>query len=121
MPTEGAGYIADGLAEVAVLFADLVGFTDQASRIPPTELVAILDELFARFDAVADLDGLEKIKTVGDEYMAVAGAPEPSDDPAVAGAAMALAIAKELAGMRWPTGDPIEARIGLALSPPWPA
>ena len=71
---------------VAVVFADMVGFTEQAGRIPPTELVATLDDLFARFDAIADRFGLEKIKTVGDEYMAVAGAPEPTADTAVAAA-----------------------------------
>ncbi|HSJ71144.1 MAG TPA: adenylate/guanylate cyclase domain-containing protein [Acidimicrobiia bacterium] len=114
MPTDGAAYIADGLDDVAVLFADIVGFTHQASRIPPTELVATLDDLFARFDAIADRCGLEKIKTVGDEYMAVAGAPEPSTDSALAAADMALAIHAELTGMRWPTGDPIAVRIGIA-------
>lgn len=117
MPTDGAAYIADGLDDVAVLFADMVGFTEQAGRIPPTELVATLDDLFARFDAIADRAGLEKIKTVGDEYMAVAGAPEPSADPAVAAAEMALAIDGELAGMHWPTGDPIAVRIGIASGP----
>jgi class 3 adenylate cyclase len=117
MPTDGAVYIADGLDDVAVLFADMVGFTEQAGRIPPTELVATLDDLFARFDAIADRCGLEKIKTVGDEYMAVAGAPGPSVDTAVAAAEMAIAIDEELAGMRWPTGDPISVRIGIASGP----
>jgi class 3 adenylate cyclase len=117
MPTEGAAYIADGLDDVAVLFADIVGFTEQAGRIPPTELVATLDDLFARFDAIADQYGLEKIKTVGDEYMAVAGAPEPTADTAVAAAEMGLAIDEELAGMQWPTGDPIAVRIGIATGP----
>jgi class 3 adenylate cyclase len=117
MPTEGAAYIADGLDDVAVVFADLVGFTEQAGRIPPTELVATLDDLFARFDSIADRFGLEKIKTVGDEYMAVAGAPEPTPDTAVAAAEMALAIDAELAGLRWPTGDPIAVRVGIATGP----
>lgn len=117
MPAEGAAYIADGLDDVAVLFADMVGFTEQAGRIPPTELVATLDDLFARFDEIADRFGLEKIKTVGDEYMAVAGAPEPTADTAVAAAEMALAIDEELAGSRWPTGDPIAVRIGVATGP----
>ena len=117
MPTDGAAYLADGLDDVAVLFADLVGFTDQAGRIPPTELVATLDDLFARFDAIADRCGLEKIKTVGDEYMAVAGAPEPSADTSVAAAEMALAIDEELDRLRWPTGDQIAVRIGIAMGP----
>jgi class 3 adenylate cyclase len=117
MPTEGAAYIADGLDDVAVLFADIVGFTEQAGRIPPNELVATLDDLFARFDAIADQFGLEKIKTVGDEYMAVAGAPDPTADTALAAAEMGLAIDEELAGLRWPTGDPIAVRVGIATGP----
>jgi class 3 adenylate cyclase len=117
MPTDGAAFIADGLDDVAVLFADIVGFTEQAERIPPTELVATLDDLFARFDAIADLYGLEKIKTIGDEYMAVAGAPEPIADTSAAAARMGLAIEEELAGRWWPTGDPITVRIGIATGP----
>jgi class 3 adenylate cyclase len=69
--------IADGFAEVTVAFADLVGFTALTSDMPPQDVVTLLNGLFTRFDAAAHDLGIEKIKTVGDAYMAVCGLPEP--------------------------------------------
>ncbi len=69
--------IADGFAEVTVAFADLVGFTELTSDMPPHDVVTLLNGLFTRFDAAAHDLGIEKIKTVGDAYMAVCGLPEP--------------------------------------------
>ncbi|MGQ0580334.1 MAG: adenylate/guanylate cyclase domain-containing protein [Reyranella sp.] len=69
--------IADGFAEVTVAFADLVGFTAMSSEMPPQEVVTLLNGLFTRFDVAAHDLGIEKIKTVGDAYMAVCGMPEP--------------------------------------------
>jgi class 3 adenylate cyclase len=110
-------HLADGFAEVSVLFADLVRFTEQAETIAPEPLVVILDEVFTRFDALADRFGMEKIKTVGDAYMAVAGAPEARPDHAVAAAEMALGIVEVLRGERWPGGEPMEVRVGVATGP----
>jgi len=115
--TGSAGHLAEALDEVTVLFVDAVGFTEQATRMPADELVAALDGLFSRLDALADRYGLEKIKTVGDAYMAVAGAPEPRADHAQAAADMALAIRDALVGVQWPTGDPIRVRVGMASGP----
>jgi class 3 adenylate cyclase len=109
--------IADGLEHVTVLFADLVRFTEHASRIAPNELVVILDDVFTRFDEVADRAGMEKIKTVGGAYMAVAGAPDPRPDHADAAAQMALDVMGCLDGARWPSGEPIAVRIGVASGP----
>jgi class 3 adenylate cyclase len=69
--------IADGFAEVTVAFADLVGFTAMSSEMPPQEVVTLLNGLFTRFDVAAHDLGIEKIKTVGDAYMAVCGMPVP--------------------------------------------
>jgi class 3 adenylate cyclase len=109
--------VAEALDLVTVLFADAVGFTVQAEKTEADDLVAALDGLFSRFDDLADRYGLEKIKTVGDAYMAVAGAPEPHPDHAQAAAEMALAIIEELENARWPSGDPILVRIGIASGP----
>ena len=109
--------IADGLELVTVLFADLVRFTEHASRIAPHELVVVLDDVFSRFDEVCDRVGMEKIKTVGDAYMAVAGAPDPRPDHADAAALMALDILDCLDGARWPTGESIAIRVGVASGP----
>jgi len=73
----GEQSIADGFAEVTVAFADLVGFTAYASDLPPHDVVALLNGLFTRFDSAASELGIEKIKTVGDSYMAVCGMPTP--------------------------------------------
>ena len=74
--------IADGFAEVTVAFADLVGFTALSSEMPPQEVVTLLNGLFTRFDIAAQDLGIEKIKTVGDAYMAVCGMPVPVPDHA---------------------------------------
>jgi class 3 adenylate cyclase len=73
----GEAGIADGFAEVTVAFADLVGFTALTSEMPPHEVVTLLNGLFTRFDVAAHDLGIEKIKTVGDSYMAVCGLPVP--------------------------------------------
>jgi len=78
----GENRIADGFAEVTVAFADLVGFTQLSSELPPQEVVTLLNGLFTRFDTAASELGIEKIKTVGDAYMAVCGLPEPRADHA---------------------------------------
>ena len=68
--------IADGFAEVTVAFADIVGFTAMSSEMPPADVVTLLNGLFTRFDEAAHELGIEKIKTVGDAYMAVCGMPD---------------------------------------------
>ena len=73
----GEARIADGFAEVTVAFADLVGFTALTSEMPPHDVVTFLNGLFTRFDVAAQDLGIEKIKTVGDAYMAVCGLPVP--------------------------------------------
>lgn len=78
----GEAGIADGFAEVTVAFADLVGFTALTSEMPPADVVSLLNGLFTRFDVAAQELGIEKIKTVGDAYMAVCGLPVPVADHA---------------------------------------
>ena len=114
---EGSAPLAEEIPEVSVLFADAVAFTEQAGRTSPELLVGTLDELFRRFDELADRYGLEKIKTVGDAYMAVAGAPIPNPDHATAAAEMALAVVEAAGELRWPSGDPVAMRVGLATGP----
>ena len=77
----------------------------------------VLDDVFTRFDEVADRVGMEKIKTMGDAYMAVAGAPDPRPDHADAAAQMGLDIIECVDGLRWPTGEPLAIRVGVASGP----
>ena len=82
--------IADSFENVTLLFAYIVGFTRYASNMPANELVAMLDEIFSEFDALADKYGVEKIKTIGDSYLAVGGLPLPDENHCRAIADMAL-------------------------------
>ncbi len=117
LKTSPSGRIAKAFDQVSVMFADAVGSTEQAARSTPEAFADSLDELFRTFDAIADRHGLEKIKTIGDAYMAVAGAPVPLEDHADAAVAMALDVLAEAGEVRWPSGDPIVVRVGLASGP----
>ncbi|HEY9893761.1 MAG TPA: response regulator, partial [Candidatus Sericytochromatia bacterium] len=82
--------IAESFEEVTVMFADLVDFTKYSAQTSPTELVEMLNVIFSTFDQLAQQHHVEKIKTIGDAYMAVAGLPTPCSDHAQAIAQMAL-------------------------------
>ena len=88
----GERTIADEYPSVTVLFADIVGFTPLTGRLPADEVVGILGRLFARFDELVAARGLEKIKTIGDAYMAAGGLPEPLDDHAARVVDLGLAM-----------------------------
>jgi len=111
------GIIADSFAEVTVLFADIVGFTELAACIAPTSLVASLNEIFSTFDRMAERHGLEKIKMIGDAYMAVAGLPTPRGDHAEAVAEMALDMQREISQFRAEGGRTFRMRIGIDCGP----
>jgi adenylate cyclase len=82
--------IADHFSVASILFADVVDFTPLSDRLPPDEVVGMLDRLFTHFDVLAERHGLEKIKTIGDCYMVASGVPSPRPDHARALALMAL-------------------------------
>jgi adenylate cyclase len=109
--------IADAFGEVTVLFADIVDFTEHAERTPPEATVALLNELFSRFDGLTEARGLEKIKTVGDAYMVAGGLPDPMPDHDGAAAELALEMLELAARQRLPDGGPGRLRIGIASGP----
>ncbi len=86
----GERSIASAIENVTILFADIVGFTPISAQIPPIQLVNLLNQIFSSFDQLAEENGLEKIKTIGDAYMVVGGLPLPKADHASAIANMAL-------------------------------
>ena len=88
----GENPIADDFSEATVLFADLVGFTPMASKLTAVEVVSMLNGLFSLFDELVAERGLEKIKTIGDAYMAVGGLPEPQSDHSSRVVDLALAM-----------------------------
>nr|WP_233258686.1 adenylate/guanylate cyclase domain-containing protein [[Phormidium] sp. ETS-05] len=109
--------IAEGFGEVTVLFADIVGFTKLAAKVSPTELVHLLNDIFSRFDLLADRHGLEKIKTIGDAYMVVGGLPVSRPDHAAAVAAMALDMQQEVSRFSLEYREPFSIRIGINTGP----
>lgn len=114
---DSPGSIADGHEQVTVLFADVVGFTPLSARLPPSEVVEFLNQVFTRFDELARHHKVEKIKTIGDAYMAVAGIPVERADHAHAIAALALDMAATVEDLRQATGHPLEFRIGIESGP----
>jgi class 3 adenylate cyclase len=105
--------IADHFADATVLFADIVDFTYLSSQLQPDSLVSWLNEIFSAFDGLAEKHGLEKIKTIGDSYMIVAGVPDPRPDHVQAMARMALDMQDELTRHHAPNGAPMQMRIGI--------
>jgi adenylate cyclase len=114
---DGATVIADSFSNVTVLFADLVDFTRLAARIPASDLVRLLNEVFSQFDWLAELHGLEKIKTIGDAYMVVGGLPSPRDDHAIAVAEMALDMQRVIGRVDSLGGIRLNLRIGVSSGP----
>jgi class 3 adenylate cyclase len=109
--------IADGFAEVTVLFADLVGFTELSQRLSPAALVSMLNHVFSAFDDLAAELGLEKIKTIGDCYMVASGLPDSRPDHVEAAARMALGMRSELERINTEAGYGLRLRIGLHTGP----
>ncbi|MBD1894002.1 PAS domain S-box protein [Coleofasciculus sp. FACHB-129] len=109
--------IADSFAEVTVLFADIVGFTQLSADTSPTELVELLNKIFSAFDRLSELHGLEKIKTIGDAYMVVGGLPMPHNDHAQAIADMALDMQDAIALFNLKNAKNFQIRVGISTGP----
>jgi class 3 adenylate cyclase len=109
--------LADGFDEVSVLFADIVDFTRLSERLTPRELVETLNQVFSKFDQLVAACGLEKIKTIGDAYMAASGIPEPRADHIEAIADLALQIRAASAEFHFADGTPLTLRMGIDSGP----
>lgn len=111
------GVIVDSFAEATVLFADIERFTPIASRLAAEEVLAWLSDVFSFLDHLTERHGLEKIKTIGDAYMAASGVPTPRADHTEAAADLALAIRAEAAQRLAPDGSPLLLRLGVHTGP----
>ncbi len=109
--------IADSHDSVTVLFADVVGFTQLTSSMPPTQLVDLLSQLFSVFDELANKHGLEKIKTIGDGYMVVGSAPMHLEDHAAVVTTFAVEMFDALTMFNQQTGNRLEMRVGISSGP----
>lgn len=114
---QGRRTIAETHADVSVLFADIEGFTALAARLPCHALVQLLNQVFTAFDQLCERHGLEKIKTIGDNYMVVGGLPLPHEGHADAMAAMALDMQAWMREFRSPEADGMALRIGMHSGP----
>jgi class 3 adenylate cyclase len=113
----GERSVAERFDAVTVLFADIAGFTSIAARLPAGRLVADLDRMVSAFDSHATELGVEKIKTVGDAYLAVAGLPEPIEGHADLAAALAVRMVRALCELAPELGTAYELRCGLHTGP----
>lgn len=115
----GETAIADAYGEVSIVFADLVGFTELSKRISPGHLVELLSRLFEAFDAEAERFGIEKIKTMGDSYMAIGGisGERGGRNHAERAAEFALAIHRVASEIATQLALPLNIRIGLHVGP----
>ena len=109
--------IADAFDEASVMFADIVGFTKLARKVPPKELVDILNLVFSEFDRIGTEIGTEKIKTIGDAYMAVSGVPTPNETHAEEIAMLAIAFQEKLEELAQVHEIDLKMRIGIATGP----
>ena len=109
--------VADNFSNVTVLFADIVGFTKISAKISPPELVEMLNKIFSRFDNLVEQHKLEKIKTIGDAYMVVAGLPEPCTNSVASIADLALEMSNMMRGAHCDAHDNLQIRIGIHTGP----
>jgi adenylate cyclase len=109
--------IADQFSSASILFADVADFTPWSQHRPPAEVVGMLDHLFSHFDTLADRYGLEKIKTIGDCYMAAAGVPTPRPHHARALVLMALDMVEAMRSSDEVGHLGLELRVGVNSGP----
>src|SRR5262249_55804580 len=109
--------IPDQFTSASILFADVVDFTPLADRLPPAEVVGVLDRLFSHFDVLAEHYEVEKIKTIGDCYMVAAGVPSPRTDHARALALMALDMQAAMCSADAIGQLGLELRVGINSGP----
>jgi adenylate cyclase len=105
--------IADQYDEASVLFADMVGFTPLSAKLPPVEMVELLNEVFSFFDSLLDKYGVEKIRTIGDSYMVASGVPRGRSDHAQALTHMALEMRDYITDHTFRNGQRVSFRIGI--------
>ncbi len=109
--------IADGIADCTVMFADLTDFTRLTEEIPPRDMVVMLNDVFSWFDMLADRYALEKIKTIGDAYMAAGGLLHADSKYTEAVIDMALEIRDKIGSRKTRNGEPLGIHIGIGSGP----
>jgi adenylate cyclase len=114
---DGELVIADRITEATILFCDLVGFTALSQDLPPDRTIDLLTRIFSAFDRLSAEHGVEKIKTIGDAYMAAAGIPEHQSDHAIRIAMLAPRILAAVDDIAKATDLKLQARVGIHTGP----
>ncbi len=109
--------IAEEYPEVTILFADLTNFWRVAGSRKPVDVIALLNRVFSLFDGLVAGHGVEKVKTIGDSYMAVAGPAGTRADHAAAVAELALSMQREISVIETDSREPLDIRIGIHSGP----
>ncbi|HLO22919.1 MAG TPA: adenylate/guanylate cyclase domain-containing protein [Methyloceanibacter sp.] len=109
--------VADSVEQASVMFSDLVGFTELSKRLGAARTVALLDHIVTEFDRLAARHGVEKIKTIGDGYMAVTGVSVPRADHLPCLARMALGLPDLVERLSAAHGVDLRVRVGIAIGP----
>jgi adenylate cyclase len=109
----GESNIADHFEDITVIFADIIGFGKMTARMKAFEIVGCLNQLFSEFDRLADDRGVEKIKTIGDNYMAIAGLPTPRSGHARIATKLALDMIAATGRLQSRLPVPLSIRVGL--------
>jgi guanylate cyclase len=113
----GERTIADHHPLVSILFADLVGFTPLTNVLSPNEMVELLNEIYSHFDSLIEKHGVEKIRTIGDNYMIASGLPRPREDHAQVLARLALEMNRYIASLALVGDRRLSFRIGINSGP----
>lgn len=114
---KGETLIADSFPAVTVIFADIVGFTELSMRSSPTQLIDLLNRIFSLLDNFCAMYNVEKVKTIGDAYMIVSGAPVERSDHIFAAAEMALEIIDAVHLLSQTLNVPLNVRVGMHTGP----
>jgi len=109
--------IADSIDDASIMFSDITGFVSMARGLGADQTVRLLSRIVSEFDALAVRHGVEKIKTIGDAYMVVAGLPDPVPDHTARLARMGLDMLDYVARLRAESGHNVNIRVGLASGP----
>jgi len=109
--------IADSFDSASIVFIDIAQFTEISKDATPERIVAVLNQIYTEFDHIAEKHGLEKIKTIGDCYMAASGVPQPREDHAEAAANFAIEAMGKLNGYITGDGTLIQFRCGIDCGP----
>jgi class 3 adenylate cyclase len=109
--------VADSFSDLSVVFADLVGFSSLSKRLAPGHLVEILNQFFSAADRCAERHGMEKVKTIGDAYLAVSGGMASRNKGSRAAVAFAHDLIGEVVGLAGETGIELRVRIGIHTGP----